>query len=64
MIEFGPYAAYIWPAYALTAGVMLGLLVLSVARLKRRQRELQSYERAAGPHRRRTAPGPGDDEDE
>lgn len=51
MLDLGPYAAYIWPAYALTVLVMGGLVVLSVGRLKRRQKQLAAYRRAAGPRR-------------
>ena len=41
--DFGKYAAYIWPAYLITAAVFAGLIVGSLrhaARWKRRAEEL------------------------
>lgn len=47
MSEFfamGGYAAFVWPAYGLTALVMLGLLVDTVHRLRSRRRRLEALE--------------------
>ncbi len=38
--DMGGYAAYVWPAYAVAAVVLVGLLAVSVAGLRRRQTEL------------------------
>lgn len=43
-IEMGGYAAFIWPAYAITLLVLLMLIVDSVGRLKRRLAELARAE--------------------
>lgn len=43
MSEFfamGGYAAFVWPAYALAAIVLVGLLVVSLCRLRRAEAEL------------------------
>lgn len=40
MAEFlamGGYAAFIWPAYAVAAAVMIGLLAASIATMRRRE---------------------------
>lgn len=47
-LRMGGYAAYVWPAYGLTALVMLGLLVISVRSLKVRRRELARLEGSRG----------------
>lgn len=42
--DFGKYAAYIWPAYLITAAVFAGLIVSSLGyarRWRRRAEELQ-----------------------
>ncbi len=54
----GGYAAYIWPAYGLTALVLLALLITAVSALRRVQERLKAHEgeirpRAAGRHERR-----------
>jgi heme exporter protein D len=38
----GGYAVYLWPAYAIAAVVMIGLLVQTLASLRARERELAS----------------------
>ena len=38
------YAAFVWPAYGLTAGVMVGFVITSLRRLRRRQRRLAEME--------------------
>ncbi|HET6221927.1 MAG TPA: heme exporter protein CcmD [Dongiaceae bacterium] len=38
----GGYAAFVWPAYAVAALVMLGLLVISLRRLRRTEAALDA----------------------
>jgi heme exporter protein D len=42
----GGYAAYVWPAFAITAIVMIGLLIETLHTLQRRERELAELESA------------------
>jgi heme exporter protein D len=42
----GGYAAYVWPAFAITAVVMIGLLIETLRTLHRRERELAELESA------------------
>ncbi len=42
----GGYAAYVWPAFAITAIVMIGLLIETLHTLHRRERELAELESA------------------
>ena len=44
--EMGGYAAYVWGAYGLTALVVIGLLVLSIRRLRAAERMLALLEQA------------------
>jgi len=37
MFHMGEYAAFVWPAYGLTAIVLIGLFVISLRSLRRRQ---------------------------
>ena len=56
MTEFfamGGYAAYVWPAYALAALVMVGLLVASLRGLREREATLKALE-GSRPTRRRS----------
>ena len=39
-LAMGGYAGYIWPAYAVTAAVLVGLLVGSLRTLRRREAAL------------------------
>jgi heme exporter protein D len=48
----GGYATYVWPAFAITAIVMIGLLIETLRTLHRRERELAELE-AARPGRNR-----------
>jgi heme exporter protein D len=48
----GGYAAFVWPAYAVAALVMLGLLVVSLRRLRRTQAALDAA-RGTAPEGRR-----------
>jgi heme exporter protein D len=47
----GGYAAYVWPAYALTAAIMIAFLITTLRSLRNRQKSLQSLEAKAGPRR-------------
>ena len=47
--EMGGYAAFVWPAYALTAAVLGGLAAASWRRLKAAERALAGSERRADP---------------
>ncbi len=58
--EMGGYAAYVWPAFGVGAVVMIGLLVLSIRRLRLREAELKRLEAASGGRRGR---GGAEDED-
>jgi heme exporter protein D len=50
-LAMGGYAAYVWPAFAIAAIVMVGLLVSTLHTLHRRERELAELE--SRPERRR-----------
>ncbi len=50
-LEMGGYAGFVWPAYAIAAVVMAGLLVVSLRRLRRAETELSAL-RDAGEQRR------------
>jgi heme exporter protein D len=41
----GGYAVFVWPAYGLTVIVMVGLVVQSLRRYRRGQRELETLQR-------------------
>ncbi len=57
----GGYAVFVWPAYALTALVMVALAVDSFRQLRTQNRALRRLEAAAPPRRRRdTASDSGD----
>jgi heme exporter protein D len=43
-LSMGGYAAYVWPALALTAVVLIGLLVASLRTLRARERQLALLE--------------------
>ena len=51
----GKYAAYVWPAYGLSALVLAGLLVASRRGQRRAEAELEQLQQARG---RRRAPRP------
>ncbi len=56
------YARYVWPAYAIAAGVIGGLAIQSVAALRRRRCEAERLEaRRPGRRRRDGAEEAGDD---
>jgi heme exporter protein D len=52
--SMGGYAGFVWPAYALAALVLVGLLAASVAGARARESELESIQKTRG--RRRSAP--------
>ena len=47
MLDFdaGPYAAYIWPAFAITAAVFAGLIASSLAYARRWRRRFEQGQR-------------------
>lgn len=51
-LGMGGYALFVWPAYGLTFIVMAGVLVQSLRRYRRAQRELEKLQRDR-PHRAR-----------
>ncbi len=57
-IAMGGYGAFVWPAYGLTALVMLGILATSWHGLRGRRRDLERLEADLPARRRRT----GDDQ--
>ena len=44
-LRMGGYAAYVWPAYAVTGIVMAGLLVHSLRGYRKAQRALEALQR-------------------
>jgi heme exporter protein CcmD len=52
----GGYGAFVWPAYALVAGLLVWLLVHRIGRLKRREGELDRLEQRRPPARDASAP--------
>jgi heme exporter protein D len=47
--EMGGYAIYVWPAFAVAALVMIGLLVTSLRTLRAREAVLRRLEAAGRP---------------
>lgn len=61
-IDMGGYGVYVWPAYALTAVVLLSLLGISVYGLRRRRRILEHLRQVcadAETEKSRQEAGPG-----
>jgi heme exporter protein D len=57
-LEMGGYGGYVWPAFVLTAAVLLGLLADSLRRLKAVQKALARLEaQSPSPRQRRTSGG-------
>ena len=56
----GGYAAYVWPAYALAALVLIGLTVSSLRSLRAGQRELKRLEAEMPSRRQRRQAGTDD----
>jgi heme exporter protein D len=42
--EMGGYAAFVWPAYAITTTVLVGLLVVTLRRLSQNRRRVAELE--------------------
>ncbi len=40
LMAMGGYGVYVWPAFGLTAAVMIGLLIASVRSLRAREKDL------------------------
>ncbi|HLI12193.1 MAG TPA: heme exporter protein CcmD [Alphaproteobacteria bacterium] len=51
-LEMGGRAQFVWPAYGLTAAVLVGLLVVSLRAMRAHERELDRFE-ARRPRRER-----------
>jgi heme exporter protein D len=47
-LAMGGYARYVWPAFAVTALVLVGLLVQSLAAYRARRRELERLQPQRG----------------
>ena len=45
----GGYAAYVWPAYAVTLAMLIGTLVATLAGLRRREAMVKALEAARPP---------------
>ena len=54
-LAMGGYAVYVWPAFAVTAVVMIGLLVTSLRGLRREERVLDALQ---SERRGERSPGP------
>ncbi len=54
--EMGGYGIYVWPAFAVTAIVLIGLLLASLRSLHGNEETLEGLQ---GERRRRAAPGGG-----
>jgi heme exporter protein D len=48
-LEMGGYAVYVWPAFAMAALVMIGLLVTTLRTLRAREAVLRQLEAAEPP---------------
>ncbi len=57
--SMGGYAAFVWPSYALTAVVMVGLVVVTWRGLKAREAELKALQDVMPRRRARTHEGQG-----
>ena len=43
--DMGPYATYIWPAYAISAAALLGLVIWAAAAWRRAKAKLAALEK-------------------
>ena len=59
-LEMGGYGGFVWPAFGLTAAILLALLVDSLRRLKAAQRALSRLEAEFPGRRQRRGTGGGD----
>ncbi|GLQ07818.1 heme exporter protein CcmD [Sneathiella chinensis] len=53
-LEMGGYAAFVWPSYLVSAVVLTLLVVFSVRRLRRIERDLKPFEERRQARRNRT----------
>ena len=60
-LELGGYAAYVWPAYGLTALVLVLIFVAARAALRRQQARLAALEAETAGLRRHAAQTLGDE---
>lgn len=58
-IDLGGYGTYVWPSYAITLLLLLGLLVTSLFRLRANRRVLARLEARRGGARRARGAGRG-----
>ncbi len=58
--EMGGYGMFVWPAYGVAIGVLIGLLVVSLRGMRGHEAALRSL-RANLPHRARVSGESGDD---
>lgn len=58
--HMGGYAIYVWSSYGLALLILAGLLVASLAGLRRKERLLRSLEEGLPRRRRRTAAADGE----
>lgn len=56
----GGYAAYVWPAYAVTLAMLIGTLVATLAGLRRREAMVKALEAARPPRAARRNRASGD----
>lgn len=56
-LAMGGYSDYVWPAYALAAAVIAGLLIVSRSGLKSRERELKALQSVSPGRRGRSRGG-------
>ncbi len=60
LLEMGGYGGFVWPAFGLTAAILLALLADSLRRLKSGQRALARLEAASPQRRSRRSPDSAD----
>lgn len=56
-LDMSPYAAFVWPAWAISALVLGGLVARAVVMARRWKRELERLEEASRPQVARSALG-------
>jgi heme exporter protein D len=61
--EMGGYAAFVWPAYGLTAVVMVGVLWATLRRLRRTEQALKQYQGTGARRRGATRRGASETEE-
>jgi heme exporter protein D len=52
-LDMGGYGGYVWPAFGVTAVVLLGLLLASLRSLRAREETLAALQRKGAPDARR-----------